>query len=269
MNDRRQCEFFLLRYVPDAVREEFVNIGVVLYTVDDAGPEFADILLTRDWRRVRCIDPEAELDVFSGIEQQIRASLASGGTGAELLQEIRDSFSGALQISDAKALLAESPPEEIQRLSSIYLERGKGGARAISGRQTIVQAMRREFERQGVAQFLRHNVSVAPYTYAGDPLKIDYSYRPNGDVKMFQAVSIQSDANPAKALAFSYPQVREGIKRVEKAGLELTAVVESNLDQGDEGVRFALHVLNEQEIRVKSIADLPAIAEKIRVDLRL
>lgn len=269
MNERRQCEFFLLRYVPDAVREEFVNVGVVLYTVDDAGPGFADILLTRDWRRVRCIDPEAELDVFSGMEQQIRVSLANGGAGAELFQEIRNSFSGALQMSDAKPLLAESPSEEIQRLSGIYLERSKGAARAISGRQTIVQTMRREFERQGVAQFLRHNVSVASYTYAGDPLKIDYLYRPNGQVKMFQAVSIQSDANPAKALAFSYPRLQEGMKRVEQAGLDLTAVVEANLDHDDEGVRFALHVLNEQEIRVKSIADLPAIAERIRVDLRL
>ena len=28
--DRMQCEFFLVRYVPDAVKNEFVNIGVVL-----------------------------------------------------------------------------------------------------------------------------------------------------------------------------------------------------------------------------------------------
>ena len=30
MAEKRQLEFFLLRYVPDAVREEFVNIGVVM-----------------------------------------------------------------------------------------------------------------------------------------------------------------------------------------------------------------------------------------------
>ena len=30
MKERRQCEFFLLRYVPDAVKDEFVNVGVVL-----------------------------------------------------------------------------------------------------------------------------------------------------------------------------------------------------------------------------------------------
>ena len=30
MTERIQCEFFLLRYVPDAVKNEFVNIGVML-----------------------------------------------------------------------------------------------------------------------------------------------------------------------------------------------------------------------------------------------
>ena len=30
MADFKQCEFFLLRYVPDVVKGEFVNIGVVL-----------------------------------------------------------------------------------------------------------------------------------------------------------------------------------------------------------------------------------------------
>ncbi len=30
MADVKQCEFFLLRYVPDVVKGEFVNIGVVL-----------------------------------------------------------------------------------------------------------------------------------------------------------------------------------------------------------------------------------------------
>ncbi len=31
----KQCEFFLLRYVPDVVKGEFVNIGVVLLEAGD------------------------------------------------------------------------------------------------------------------------------------------------------------------------------------------------------------------------------------------
>ena len=45
----RQCEFFLLRYVPDVVKGEFVNLGVVLLEEGDNG--FTDVRFLRDWRR--------------------------------------------------------------------------------------------------------------------------------------------------------------------------------------------------------------------------
>ena len=43
---------------------------------------------------------------------------------------------------------------------------------------------------------------------------------------MFQAVSLETDADDAKLLAFSAPGLIDGVKRVENAELELTAIVE-------------------------------------------
>ena len=43
---------------------------------------------------------------------------------------------------------------------------------------------------------------------------------------MFQAVSLEGDVEAAKGLAYSAPQLREGVQRVEGAALELTAIVE-------------------------------------------
>ena len=57
MADFKQCEFFLLRYVPDVVKGEFVNLGVVLLEEGDDG--FTGVRFPRDWRRVRGLDPEA------------------------------------------------------------------------------------------------------------------------------------------------------------------------------------------------------------------
>jgi hypothetical protein len=50
MAERTQCEFQLIRYVPDPVRNEFVNIGVLLRSA--AGGESL-LRFTRDWSRVR------------------------------------------------------------------------------------------------------------------------------------------------------------------------------------------------------------------------
>ncbi len=39
-------------------------------------------------------------------------------------------------------------------------------------------------------------------------------------IRMFQAVSLEGDVEAAKVLAYSAPQLREGVLRVESARLE-------------------------------------------------
>ena len=113
MNERRQCEFFLLRYVPDAVKDEFVNLGVVLYEPGKAGSAqagFADVRFTRDWRRVRCLDPDVDVEMLEALEREIRERLAEGGNSREwLLSRMEDTFSNAIRLTPAKAVLAEWP----------------------------------------------------------------------------------------------------------------------------------------------------------------
>ena len=88
--------------------------------------------------------------------------------------------------------------------------------------------MRTEFERAGVWGLMRKRIAASLYTRPGDPMKIDCGYGPNGVgvIRMFQAVSLEGDVEAAKGLAYSAPQLREGVERVESARLELTAVVE-------------------------------------------
>ena len=71
MAESKQCEFFLIRYAPDAVKEEFVNVGVVL--LEQNG--FAGVKFTRDYRRVKCLDAEADIEVLQELEKEIRAVL--------------------------------------------------------------------------------------------------------------------------------------------------------------------------------------------------
>ena len=79
-------------------------------------------------------------------------------------------------------------------------------------------------------------IAVSQYTRSGDPLKIDCGYSPNGTVKLFHAVTLDSDVNAAKVLAFSFPQIAQGIKKAEGKQALLTAVVEDDLPSDDETV---------------------------------
>ncbi|HWY20893.1 MAG TPA: DUF3037 domain-containing protein [Candidatus Acidoferrum sp.] len=265
----RQLEFFLLRYVPDAVKDEFVNIGVVMVEAGANGGGFAEVRFTRDWRRVRCLDPQADVEMLEALERDIRGQLVSTHDRGVLLQRLEDSFSNVIQLSPAKGCLAEDPVAEIEAMALMYLESAKaGGKREVSGRQRILVKMRQAFEQAGVWGLMRHDIAVDQYTHKGDPLKIDCSYQPNGEIKMFQAVSLQTDVDAAKVLAFSYPKIVEGILSVHRASALLTAVVEDDLDRSDEAVLFALATLEQGRIRVAAAGEMAGIAEVARRELR-
>jgi hypothetical protein len=283
--ERIQCEFFLVRYVPDAVKNEFVNIGVVLR---EAGrPETAHVRFTRDWGRVRCVDPEANIGMLEALEYEVRERLSNGLVEtASMMKALEDSFSNLLQITEPKACLADSIPAEIEQLSRMYIENKKQReARRSNGRQAISTSIRRQFEAVGVWNVMRKRIQAAMYTRPGDPLRIDCGYRPNGVIRMFHAVSLEGDLEAAKVLAFSAPQMAEGVLQVEKATLELTAIVEplrgllgknseeilaSGAEQDQiEQYRFGVETMERNQIRVMTVADLPRIAERAREELRM
>ena len=74
---RVPCEFFLIRYVPDVVKGEFTNIGVVLREATVSGGRPV-VRFTRDWSRVRCMDAEADTGLLESLEGEIVSRLQAG-----------------------------------------------------------------------------------------------------------------------------------------------------------------------------------------------
>jgi len=267
MASRQQCSFFLLRYMPDAVKNEFVNIGLVLLP-PDGQPE---LRFTHDWSRVRCLDAEADVEVLGALESDLRDQLHGlNGDRDSILRRIQDSFSNALQPSEIKACLAESPALEADELARLYLDRQRPRAqRGSSARQVIRDRMQQEFEKVGVWPLMWHNVEAAKYTRKGDPLKIDCGYSPNSAVKLFHALAIETDPNSAKVLAFSFPFLAEGIRRKESKRAQLTAVVQDELPSEDESVSFAMETLEAQQIRIAHLRQIPEMARAAARDFGL
>jgi Protein of unknown function (DUF3037) len=296
---RRACEFHLLRYVPDAVRNEYVHIGVILR---DGETQRAEVRFTRDWRRVRCLDPDADTALLEGMESELRRRFeAQSGTRAEggleagpvaqpggsLMRLLGESLSLSVQMTDAKAYLAESLPAGVEELMRLYVDPPpRERLPRLSGRAAIQARMRREFEHAGVWDLMRKRIAASEYTRPGDPLKIDAGYRPNGIVRMFHAVSLDpgvgTGVESAKVLAFSAASLRAGVERVEKAELELTAVIEpvaqlrvsgpSDTDGETERLqiyRFGVETMEEHRIRVLTTSDLGRVAETARRELRV
>ncbi|HUA92999.1 MAG TPA: DUF3037 domain-containing protein [Terracidiphilus sp.] len=283
-NERRACEFQLLRYVPDPVRNEYVHIGVILR---EAGPPIqSEVRFTRDWRRVRCLDPDADTALLEGMESELRRRLPSqsefGEPGGRLMQLLEESLSLGVQITPAKAYLAESLPAGVEELMRLYVDpQPREKLPRLSGRAAIQTRMRAEFEHAGVWDLLRKRIAASAYTRPGDPLRIDAGYKPNGLIRMFHAVSLDpgnaAGVETAKVLAFSAAGLRAGVERIEKAELELTAVIEpaAKLGATDDDperlalYRFGVETMEEHRIRVLTTSDLGRVAETARRELRI
>jgi len=282
VSDRLPCEFFLIRYVPDAVKGEYTNIGVLLR---EAGrEETARVRFTRDWSRVRCMDGDADIGLLEALEGEIETRLRVGSADNKpLVDVIEDTFSNSLQMTEAHACLAENMVTELELLMRLYVEplRVKPQYTRV-GRAMIAGAMRNHFERAGVWALMRKRIAASMYTLPGDPMKIDCGYRPNGVVKMFHAVSLDGDVEAAKVLAYTAHGLRDGVLRVEGARLELTAVVEPLRAVSDEDeekhefdeesaerYRFGVETMESQEIRVLTTNDLARAAQTAKIDLRL
>ena len=193
MANLRQCEFYVLRYVPDVVKGEFVNIGVVLLETGEG--EFTDLRLTRDWRRVRCIDPGVDIALLEALEQDLRSKLKSRVAEIVnykapmsrrdwLLEQIETSWAGTLQMTPATGVLTESPEAEIGVLAGAYLEspaRGRQG-RGARGRMAIYNAMRGTFEEAGVWALMQKDIAAEKFSAAGRSvqggLRISAEWRP-------------------------------------------------------------------------------------------
>src|SRR5258708_36492218 len=108
MRERVQCEFFLIRYVPDVVKGEFVNIGVLLREAEGGAPGVgttggAVVRFTRDWSRVRCMDADADIGLLEGLEGEIGARLRkdTDGPGIKPVMEIlQDTLANSVQMTE-------------------------------------------------------------------------------------------------------------------------------------------------------------------------
>ncbi len=275
MPERIQCEFYLLRYVPDAVKNEFVNIGVMLREAGRA--ETTRVKLTRDWSRVRCVDPDADTGLLEAMEAELAERVRDGGSGRQpVMTMLEESLSTSVQMSEVRGVLAESVPAEMEQLLRLYVEPVREKvSRKKSGRASIAGSMRSEFERAGVWELMRKRIAASAYTRPGDPLKIDCGYRPNGMIRMFQAVSLEGDLEAAKVLSYSAARLREGVQRVENGALDLAAVVEplrsiaAEDGEAADRYRFGVETMEEAQIRVLTVADLGRVAETAKRELRV
>ena len=232
------------------------------------GQGFADVRFTRDWRRVWCLDPQADVEMLEALERDIRRQIVNTHDREMLVRKLQDSFSNTIQVTSLKACQAEEPSAEIEYLARLYFEGPKPARpRVVSGRGRILRVMQDALEQAGVWKLLMHGIPVSPYTRTGDEFTIDCGYRIGNTMKLFHAVSLKTSVDQAINLAYRYPKMEAGMPTLNNASPLLTAVVDEGLNLTDQQIGFAMGMMEEARIKTAPLAEMPAIAELARQEL--
>jgi hypothetical protein len=266
IDEKRQLELYLLRFLPHALRDDFVTVGVLLMESDGG---FAEVRLTRDWKMLQCVAPDVELEWFAMVEREIRGRLRNLRRRDDVVQFVTERFGMMIDVAPTKAVVTSDPAKEMEILASTYLVAMERGERVLqrTGRGAIVSAMKDAFSNAGVLELMQRDLDVVRYTGRGDPFRIDFGYRVGSAVKMFHAVSVAANIDQAVAVAYRYSRVEEGMRR-EQLQASLTVVVEGDIALQDGRQRFAIAMLAENSARVRRVGEIAEIATEVRRELR-
>jgi len=254
------CTFRILRYVPNLVRDEWVNIGVLL--VDPEGRLHVRVLEEEpQYARLRRLYPAVDLAVLRALEADLEARAAQPGGGAAVVAGLDDTLSNALQLSPQKAVLTANAEAELERLFHDQVEpaayRATGAGEREHNRASIRYRARQIFERAQINGRLRFGVKVEEFTAAGDPFRLDFGWQ-NGTRGFLHSVALGRDSGQAKVLAYTAAAVREKIPDA-----EFTAITEVPPQRGNARHEFTVSLLESSRIQVVPLAGLDQYARAL------
>ncbi len=265
MDEKRQFEILLLRLVPHALRDDFMTVGFV---VRESGGEFVDIRFTRDWKRVECFAPDLELEIFEDLEAAVRRQLKDIRRREDLLQLLDQRFGTVFDVGPAKALLASDPAAEMRVLERDYLAPMHAAERARRlGRLGIVGRIQDAFSQAGVLELLQRDIDMKDFTGENDPFHVDFGFRVGKSLKMFHALALNLSREPAVTLAYRYARIQEGMRKRQEEAL-LTAIINDEAMRSKGEIASGIAMLKANEVVVRGLGEMAAIAAEARRELR-
>lgn len=261
------CTYRILRYTPNLVRDEWVNIGVLLH--DRARNRLELRLLEDDAElvRVRRLHPQADLDLLRALPADFEAQVAAhAGDPAAWVARLDDTLSNLLQLSPQKAVLTEDAAGELDRLYRDHVEAPRARLRPAEVENTRAGIRGRAaqvFRRAGLLERMQRGVRVEEFTEKGDPFRLDFAYQRNGTRGFIHALALARDPAQAKVLAYTAEHIRARL-----ASAELAAVTEVMPRPENDRHRFVSRLLADAGVDVVSMGELEGFSRRLRAALR-
>jgi len=276
--NERACAYRVLRYTPNLVRDEWVNIGVLVFDPANGERRLRLIEEPEEYARVRRLHPEADEPLLRALRNDLEDRFATaselfrgngeayeGGNGRadwlKLLGKWDDTLSNALQLAPQKGVYASDLDAETERLYADHVAPQRGAARAAApGSRGMIRSYCAQVLRQArLWERLQKGVRAEEFTFPGDPMRIDYGYRRNGTRGFVQTLSVTRAPGEAKSLAYTVERIRNKVK-----ASEFTAVTDVHLIAENERHRFVQETLREAGVEAVAMEGFAVWTAKMR-----
>lgn len=265
------CAYHVVRYQPNLIRDEWVNIGVLLL-IPGSEPYTGRVRQRwleepADLARLRRLHPAADEELLLRLPAEFERQFAGRELEAEaLLQKFDDTLSNAVQLAPRKGLLSRDPDSELDRLFHEQVEplrETRRGSVEIRTRGDVRARAADFFRSEKILRLMQRGVRVDEFTAPGDPMRIDFSYRRNGTRGFVHSLALGRDPGQAKLLAYTAGAIRERL-----AHSEFVAVTEREPARGNPRDRFVSGILEENGVRVLPLPELRKWAHEVAPLLR-
>ena len=171
-------------------------------------------------------------------------------------------LSNGLQLSTQKGVYADDLDIELERLYAEHVAPPRKATRvgSPSSRSGIRNYCLQVWKTLRAWELLQKSVRVAEFTFPGDPMRIDYSYRRNGTRGYVQALSVSRAPTDCKLYAYTASRIAA---RAPFAS-EFAAVTDVALQPENERHRFVRDTLRDAGIEPVPLEGFAVWATKLR-----
>ena len=277
VSNENQFVYHILRYASNLVRDEWVNIGVLLFDPLSGALRLRLIEGQDEYARVRRLHPAADEDTLRGFRDHLEDRFVTflrntrqeegpivhpGKELQRVVEQWNNTLSNGLQLAPQRGVYADDLDVELERLYSEHVAPPRKGSRvgAPGSRAFLRDHCNKVWKAGGMWDRLEKSVHVVEYTFPGDPMRLDYCYRKNGTRGFVQTLSVSRAPSDCKLYAYTASRIAQ---RAPFAS-EFTAVTDIALSQDNERHRFVRDTLRDAGVEPISLDHFAVWAYKLK-----
>ncbi len=220
-----KCYYSVVRYVPNSLRDESINLGVVLEAYEEQ-PRQKLYRFVENYHRAAKIDPKLK---GAMLERAIKPSLERVATEADntnfTLSDIIANFAGGrVQLTQPRLAMTKNLEAELEKLYGRFVVEEKDERQHGISETSLKKDVRNVFVNHGIdARRLEYGTPQRPLLVEGKKARheFDFKVRVNGFFDLMRCISFdvedyEAKVNAAKELVYEANDVKE---RREKANI--------------------------------------------------